>query len=289
MNNKQKGILFSILTSLSLGITTVIVKLAVNLINPETMNVLWFMFSSVLFVLLFVFFKKTKYFKTIIRNWRKIALISLFVTAGSILFTYGISYAGPTNAAFIIQFTMVFSILFGIIFLKEKSTKLEGLGFLITIIGAFILTYGNIEMSTFSILILLAGSLCFALSNLFSKIYVKNINPITLAGGRSMLIFLFLLVYSLSVGRLQLNVPSIAFGYIFLGSIGGAFLGFILFYKALEVFEMSKSMAIRSIEPFLTAIYAFIILSLIPTLNQLLGGGLIVIGIIILSLTKGSD
>jgi len=287
VNNKQKGILYSILASLMFGINPVFAKLVIDLTNVETMNVLWTIISSILFVFLFVFSKKTEYFKIIIKNWKKVALIGLIVTIGSLLYTYGILYSGPTNAAFLIQFTTVFTILFGIIFLKERFTKLEGLGILIAVFGVFFLAYGNIEIEILSTLILLIASLFFALENLLEKVYVKNINPLTLAGGRSIFIFLFIFAYSILSGRLETNISSVVFFYAILGSITGVFLSFVLFFKALKVFEISKSMTIRTTEPFLTAIFSFIILSLIPTVNQLFGGMLIVIGIAILSLTKG--
>jgi drug/metabolite transporter (DMT)-like permease len=39
-------------------------------------------------------------------------------------------------------------------------------------------------------------------------------------------------------------------------------------------------------EPFLTAVFSFAILALVPTANQLVGGVLIVVGVATLSLTK---
>jgi len=55
----------------------------------------------------------------------------------------------------------------------------------------------------------------------------------------------------------------------------------------LEIFELSKIAAIRTIEPFITAIFSFIILSIVSTENQIFGGILIVLGVIIISLSGG--
>jgi len=284
MGNKQKGILFSILAGLTIGLSPVIAKLIVNLVNSETMLVLWFFFASILFIL---FLKSFRKIKDIIKNWKKIIVIGFLTGVGSILWTYGILYAGPNNVAFLGQFTTIFTILLSIVFLKERFTKLEILGVMIAIIGVFTLSYENTELRIFSTLIILGSTVCYSLSNIFSKHFLKKIDYLSLAAGRSFFIFLFISSYSLALGKLQLNIPPIVFGYTFLGSFCGAFLGFILFYKALEVFEISKSMAIRTIEPFLTAIFSFLILSLIPTFNQILGGTMIVLGVIIMSLTKG--
>jgi drug/metabolite transporter (DMT)-like permease len=284
--NKQRGIVFSILTSIMFGVSPIFVKLVLDVTNIETMNILWAFISSILFGLLFIFSKKTKHYKIIIKNWRKIALLGLFSIVGSLFYAYGIFYSDPINATFIIQFAKIFTIMFGIIFLKERFTKLEGFGVIIALIGVFFLTFGNFKIEILNSLILLVASFFFAIGNFFSKVYIKKVNPITLAGGRVIFMFLFVLTFSIFFGRIELNIPLIVVFYAILGSITGLFLSFILYFKALEVFDLSKSTVIRTSEPFLTAIFSFIILFLIPTYNQLFGGILVVMGVIILSLAK---
>ena len=212
--------------------------------------------------------------------------MSLFEAAGSLLFTYGIFVSGPTNASFVIQFTIVFTILFGVVFLKERLARLEGFGVLVALGGLLFLAYGHVEIEIFSTLAVVAAAVLFATANLLSKVYIKHINPFSMAGGRSIFVFVFLFGYALALGKLETAVPSMALVYALLGSVTGVALSFILFFKALEVFEVSKTMTIRSMEPFLTEIFSFIILSLTPTVNQLMGGVLIVVGVVILSLTR---
>jgi transporter family protein len=118
---------------------------------------------------------------------------------------------------------------------------------------------------------------------------VKNVNPVALAGGNSMLMFLFISTYAVLAGKLETAFPAETVVYAVLGSVTGVVLSFIFFFKALQVFEVSKAATIRTIEPFLTAIFSFIILALTPTVNQLAGGALIVLGIVVLSLTKGKQ
>jgi len=75
---------------------------------------------------------------------------------------------------------------------------------------------------------------------------------------------------------------------IFAGSIvAGAFLGFFLFFKSLSFYELSKAVAIRSIEPFFVVILSLIILGLLPSGKQLIGGTMIVAGIVILNIAAG--
>jgi drug/metabolite transporter (DMT)-like permease len=283
--DKQRGILFAVSASLMFGLSPVFVRLVLDFVNVETMNVLFTVFASLCFVVLFGVFKRA-HFRSILGNWRKVALMSLFSAAGSLLFTYGIFLYGPVNAAFLVQFTAVFTIMFGVAFFKERFTRLEAVGVLVAVAGVFVLAYGDLALEIMSTLVLLGAAVLFASANSLSKVYVENVNPVALAGGNSMLVFLFVFAYSLLSGRLETTFPSVTLVYAFLGSVTGVFLSFILFYKALEVFEVSKTATVRTMEPFLTAIFSFAILALTPTANQLVGGALIVTGVVVLSLTK---
>jgi drug/metabolite transporter (DMT)-like permease len=285
VTGKQRGILFAVSASLMFGLSPVFVRLTLDFVNVETMNVLFTAVASLCFVALFATFKGA-HFRSIRGNWRKVALMSLLSAAGSMLFTYGISLYGPVNAAFLVQFTAVFTILFGVAFFKERFTRLEAAGILLAVVGVFVLAYGDLSLEIVGAAVLLSAALLFASANSLSKAYVKKVNPVALAGGNSMLMFLFIFAYTVLAGKLDTVFPSETVVYAVLGSVTGVVISFILFFKALQVFEVSKAATIRTMEPFLTAIFSFAILALVPTANQLLGGALIVIGVVVLSLTK---
>lgn len=278
--------MFSVLTSLMLGFNPVLMVLVLELVNVETMNVVWTGLSSVCFVLFFVLTKKTSHLLAIFRNWKKLGSLALLGTAGFLLYAYGILLSGPVTAGFLLQFTAVFTILFGVLFLKERFTRQEGVGVFVAMAGVFVLAYGHFDMELVSTVAVLCAAVLFACSNMFSKIYVKNINPLSLAGSNSLFVFVFMFTYSVLFGKLQVEIPTVVFAYSLVGSFVGGVLGFILFFKALEVYEVSKVASIRTAEPFLTAIFSFAILALSPTFNQFIGGILIVVGVITLSLTR---
>jgi len=286
VSNKQKGILFAVSASLMFGLSPVFMRLTLDFVNVETMNVLFSVFSFLCFMVVFGIFKKAEYFRSIIANWRKVALMSLLSATGAVLYTYGLFLYGPVNAAFLIQFATVFTILFGVVFFKERFTRLEAVGILLAVAGVFVLAYGDLMLEIVSTLVLLSAALLFASSNSLSKVYVKNFNPVALAGGNSIFMLLFISTYAVLSGKLETAFPSVTLVYAFLGSVTGAILSFVLLFNALKTFEISKVATIRTMEPFLTAIFSFAVLALAPTTNQLLGGALIVVGIVSLSLTK---
>ena len=285
--DKQRGVLFAVSASLMFGLSPVFVRLVLDFVNVETMNVLLTVFASLCFVVAFGVFREAAYFRSIFGNWRKVGLMSLFSAAGSLLYTYGIFLYGPVNAAFLVQFTAVFTILFGVLFFKERFTRLEVAGILVAVVGVFVLAYGNLSLEVVTTLVLLAAALFFASANTLSKAYVENVNPVALAGGNAMFVLLFVFAFAVLTGTLETAFPLVTLVYAFLGAVTGVVLSFVLFFKALKVFEVSKTATIRTMEPFLTAVFSFVILALTPTANQLAGGVLIVIGVATLSLTKG--
>lgn len=286
MDNKRRGILFSVLASLMFGLNPVFMRLILNYVNPDTLNVILGLFSTLFFVLILFFTMGFAPFRAIRGNWKKIGLVGFVTASFAMLYAYGISLSGPTNAAFLLQLSTVFTIIFGVFVLKEKFTQVEGVGIMVAVVGVFILAYGNLSMEILGTVVLVVASLLSALTNLLSKVFVKNIHPITLAGGNSMFVSLFVPVYVFSLGNFQFNIPLEAAGLTALLSITGVVLSFIFFFKALQVYDVSKAVTIRTVEPFLTAIFSFFILSLVPNSNQLLGGIMIVVGVIALSLSK---
>jgi drug/metabolite transporter (DMT)-like permease len=286
--DKRRGVLFAVSGSLMFGVSPVFVKLTLGFVNVETMNVLFTAVASLCFMALFAVYRGA-HFGSLRGNWGRVALMSLLSAAGSMLFTYGISLYGPVNSAFLVQFTAVFTIVFGVAFFKERFTRLEAVGILLAVVGVFVLAYGDLSLEIVGAAVLLSAALLFASANSLSKAYVAKVNPVALAGGSSMFMFLFIFAYTVLAGKLETAFPSETLVYAVLGSVTGVVLSFILFYKALTFFEVSKAAAIRTMEPFLTAVFSFAILALAPTANQLLGGAMIVVGVVVLSLTKAKQ
>jgi drug/metabolite transporter (DMT)-like permease len=289
VSGRQRGVLFGVLGSLMFGLSPVFMTLVLDAVNVETMNVVTTFFSALCFAVFFVLFRKAVFFRSIVANWRRLALMSLFSVVGALLYTYGIFLYGPVNATFLVQFTSVFAIVFGVVFFHERFTRGEAAGILLAVVGVFVLAYGNLTLELVSTLVLLGAAFFFATANTLSKVYVDKMNPVALAGGNAMFMLIFLFAYALLSGRIETTISSATLVYAVLGAVTGGVLSFTLFFTALKFLELSKAATIRTTEPFLTAIFSFFILALTPTANQLLGGALIVLGVVVLSLTKGKQ
>ena len=282
MSDKKKGILFTFLAAICIASTNVFGKLVLKSVNVETMYTVWFAFSALIFLIFSILTKDIQSLKKIAR--KEFIIIGLLNTASGFLWGYGLLYGGPNNVSFLGELSIVITVLLGIFFLKERIRGWEALGILIALAGAFVIGYHNVTVVEPGLVIILGFAFVQAIQNIYSKTCMKSVNASSLARGRTFFTLLFFGGISLSTGRIQFgSISPQVMVYALIGAFFGAFVGWIAFFKAFAYIEVSKSTSIRSVEPFFTAVFALLILGLVPTANQLIGGALIVIGIIVIS------
>jgi len=169
----------------------------------------------------------------------------------------------------------------GMLIFKEHLNRLELLGAITTISGALIMIYRAGEIVLFAFVLGLIVALFTSISTLLAKVTVRYLEPAILVAVSRLVACLFTLLYAIAFGVLQLP-SSISFLIILIGALFGPFLGFMFLYKALSFFEVSRVSAIRTSFPFFVALYSFLIFHTIPGPRQVLGGGIIIVGILVL-------
>ncbi|KYH41324.1 MAG: hypothetical protein AYL32_006090 [Candidatus Bathyarchaeota archaeon B26-2] len=288
MDKEREGILLSVLTS-AMGFAYFCNKKMLLFLNVETSTFLWFSLGSLFYLSYILPSKRRKKMKILLTELKKVSAIAVFTGIGAILWFQGTVVAQPTNVAFIFQFSRVFTVLAGILLLGERLSPREGLGVLLALTGGFILTYTGEEARILNNLVLLASASSYAASHILAKIYVKDVDPISLAAGRTMLAAVLLFFYSLATGRLDLAVPLEALSWALLGAFIAPFLAVIFYYEAFKRVELSKVAAIISTQPFFTALYAVLFFATLPSLWQMVGGSIVTLGVMVLTSSRRSE
>jgi uncharacterized membrane protein len=126
------------------------------------------------------------------------------------------------------------------------------------------------------------ASLIFGISPVFIRLILNSVNIETAnillsVFANILVVLLFIFSYSLALGKVNTTFPSTVLVYAVLGAVTGVVVSFILLYKALALYDVSKVATIMTAQPFMTAVCSFIILALVPSSNQILGGVLIVL------------
>ena len=281
----KKGFLYAILAVAFSASAVVSNKYLLEFVNPR---MLAFAFFASLFIsssIILVIKSPHGFLKNLADNWKDGLIVGGLNGVASLLFFISLELLDASTTTFLVRFSTVFIILIGVIFLREKLTKYDLLGIFFAVGGAFLINYSsgvdNVIQS--GLFVALAAAFVIALHNVAAKVYVKKIGALQLVNVRVAFTSGFLLAFALATDSVQ-PLPLIAFPILALTGSVLAVAGFVFFYKALELEDVSKVATIRTLDPFVVIIYGFIIFRTFPGIMELLGGSLIVLGVIIITL-----
>lgn len=282
--NKTKGFL----SLLSAGFIFGIFGIFVRLLNSELTNyqqiffrsIVGFIFASVIIIL----FKKKISFKNI-------SLINLLLFAVSLPLTiifYTLSILKTKiilAVATLYLGSILFSLISGIIFFKEKLTIKKSLAIISSILALY---YFTIPFSLTNINIgliygILSGFLD-ALSNSFKKHLGGKVDKFLLVSIQmlgTIIVSLFLMFYTKTLFIPQISPFIFAIGLIF-----GFFLMLNNYFMIVGFhnFDLNLGTIILSSELLFAFIFGYLFYKEVPTFNELIGGGLIAFSIVIIHL-----
>lgn len=258
MSNQAKGILYTLITVLMWGVLAIALKIASNEIDSPT--IVWFRFSlafSGMFIWMAV--SNPKELKILYKPSWLIVISSLALAWNYIGFMLGIQYTSPSNAQVAIQAGPVLLAVLGIFFFKEKVSRIQIVGFLLTIVGFWIfyqqhvgaVPAGQEGQYTKGMLITLTGAVAWAIYAVLQKKLVLSYSVGTLN------VFIFglpVLIYLPFVNFASL--AHLSFGYwallVFLGA--NTLISYGYLSLALKYLEAGKVSVIIVLNPIITFI-----------------------------------
>ena len=224
-------------------------------------------------------------------------LIGLLVLIGAIDIVSNITFflaiqaiADPSVTSFLGNLFPVFLSILGVTFLKERFTRIEALGAMIALAGAFAISYsGDLSWSKFFI----PGTGFVVINTFFaatvSAIIKKNVDktsPEVFNLNSNGWLFLFFLAYFLTSGQ-SVVIPATAFVNIALGAFFGSFIGLLSFYYSYRYIAASRSSIIQSLKGIFVLILAYFVFGNFPLPIQLAGGAVTIVGVIIMTFGQG--
>ncbi len=276
-----QGAVYAILSAMAIAVAPIATKQALETLNPETFSILWSLLAFMSASIYAVSKRGLNTFRGFGKCWQFVIAIGGLTAACVLTFSIAVRLADPTLVSFFTRLETISTVLLGMLIFKERLNRLELLGAATTLLGALIMTYGAGKIILFAFVLGLIVALFTSISTLLAKVTVQYLESAVLVAGSRLLACLFTLVYAMAFGVLQ--VPSTTnLLIITIGALWGPFLGFLLLYKALSLSEVSKVSAFRTSFPFFVALYSFLLFRTIPSLHQMLGGGVIVAGILVL-------
>ncbi len=226
--------------------------------------------------------------RTLSMHSRPIFIFSSLELIGTVSFFLAIkTMINPALVSFLANLTPVFVTVLGVLFLKERFSRIEITGILLAIGGSFIIAYnpGAEQKIDYikAILLMLVTSICYSLSTLISKKHIHEVSPAIFTVSRVVLLWGASKVYMIILGSSPL-IESRAIIHIVAGSFLGPFLATFSAYSALRYIEASRSAVLSSSKSVFVVLTSWLYFNLMPGEFQILGGVLTILGVLLISL-----
>ena len=116
------------------GVLAIALKVASKAIDSPT--IVWFRFSLAFSgMAIWALFNDPKALKILYKPSLILVISTLMLAWNYIGFMWGVQYTTPGNAQVAVQTGQVVLAIFGVVFFKEKLSLVQGLGFLLALIG----------------------------------------------------------------------------------------------------------------------------------------------------------
>ncbi|MCY1632804.1 DMT family transporter [Marinifilum sp. D737] len=288
--SKIKGIALALVATISFSNVYLFSKMAMKDVDLASFGILWFGLALIYNLLYNRFFTQGQSLSSLTKKSKRILLLiglSEFISITAFFLSIKLT-ENPAIVSFLANTSPIFVILIGFLFYQIRYGFTSILGVIITLSGVFLM---NTNKSDFEWQILLTpasiSALVFALfygvSLVLARSEIKNIPTTTITVCRNL--FLFVGFASYLIAKQELPTYSLqAVFYITTGSFFGPFLGILLTFASLKYVDASITTLIGTSRSIFIVAGAFLLMGILPNVNQLLGGCLTILGILTITM-----
>ena len=284
MNQHQStGYLYALGASLALAASFVFSKSALNHLTVVQFGLIWFSMGVIWNIIWFLVRRDFRHIKDSFGTKTIVALvIALLEGAATGLFYMAIkAMENPAVVSFIGNIGPVFVTIMGVGLLKERFRNSQLIGILITIIGIFIINYREGGFAGFldpGSIYVIGASLIFSVATIVGRRYHKMLIPGYMSLIRTFLLAAAMLLLFLNGNQMPVLLPEL-WRDLSIGSLLETLIVIVFAYQALKLIEATKTSLIISSKGVWTLLLAWIFLGVFPTVMQLTGGILTLIGV----------
>lgn len=282
---KWTGYLLAVGSAAAVAATSVVRKTISTEVNPATFSVWWYGLAGLYGWVLTAARGQLHVASGIRHKWQPTAVLVLSNAVAAILFYTEIDLANPSLVSFFGRLRTVYTVLLGVLLLRERLNRQEWIGAGITVLGTLLIAYRGGAVLNLVFLLALVENFLMAVATIAAKSAVKYVSPTVLVGYRGVLISFLIVIYALVSGQWQ-PVSWDTWLVIAVGALGGPFLGHVMYYAALARIDAGKVAVLAAIQPVFVTLYTALILSTVPTARQAAGGILTVAGVLIVSVAR---
>jgi drug/metabolite transporter (DMT)-like permease len=268
------------------GCVPIMLRQLTHTIDPWVANSIRYPLSAILFwPVLIYFYHRGTLTRQVIRQCMVPAICAL---ASQILWALAPYYLPASPIGFLARLSMLFSILFAMLWVREERKLLHirqfHYGLLATTVGFLLLSLGagfqTEDFSLTGLLIMLGFSVLIGLYVVSVRTYLHGIHPILSFGVIAQMVSLGVLVLAIIPGNWQVlsHLPTSSWILLIISSVLGIATAHTLMYTAIHRLGTSVTAGIQNLTPLITALLAILLLHERLSVIQWLGGLMILLG-----------
>ncbi len=287
MKTKQEvnSFILLLITTLIWGSAFVFQDIASNYVSSYTFNCIRFLIAFIV-MLPFAIYRQIKLKKENKNNSIKEIIISslicgFFLIGASILQQFGVGMVGAGKSGFITSMYLVIIPVLLFIFAHKRYSWNVYLGIVVAIVGLYLLSVkGNFTLETGD-LFLIGSAFMFAFQIISTGYFAKNMDPITLSCGQSLVSFVIALIPTLIFDQPTFSQIGNAIWPILYVSIFSTCVAYTLQIVGQRHLNETLASLVMSFESVFSALFGAIFLSQYLSLKEYIGCGVIFIGVIL--------
>lgn len=285
MNTKSKGILAVILSGTIFGSMPLMAKIVYEA-GGNAVSLTFYRFLLILpFLYLLIKQNKNETLMITKEEFKKIALVGTLGYGATALLLY-LSYNYiPSGMATTIHFIYpVFVILGCILFFKEKTNLVKTIAVIFCIIGVFMFYDGDGNINFTGIILSFASSITFAFYTVYiDKSGLKKMNTMKLTFYLCIIASIMMFFFSILTKTFTIDIKPIGWLITLLLSLSVG-LGVNLFQIGIKTVGPQSTSILSTFEPITSVVIGVLILNESFGIKTILGSGLILIAVILISI-----
>lgn len=223
--------------------------------------------------------------KTMRSNLFFFAAIGFLVATSTNINYEAVVFIDPGTASLLSQTSIIFGLLLGLFWLRDKLTKKQLIGALIAITGVLIITFQPGEYLRLGSLMVLVSAFLYALHAAVTKRYGSDIDFVDFFFFRLLFTTSFLFIFSFSRQQLILPNGKALLLLIMVGTID-VVISRTLYYVTLRRMDMSVHAIILTLSPVAAVLWSLLLFSTFPSWGQLIGGLAVILGVLVVTFNQ---
>lgn len=221
-------------------------------------------------------------FQEFIKHWKNLLWIGLLNSALPFCL---LAYASVSLSAGVVSIlnavTPIFTAFIAHLWLKDKMTRLQFVGMVISLLGVSFLVWDKISWqleSWWPILAGLAATVTYGIAANSTKKYLKGVSAMTATAGSLFFATLFMLSITLFFLPDFAAIPSLSWSYAIALAVVCTAFAYVIFFRLIQNIGPSKAVSVTFLIPIFSFTWAYLLLDEVVTNRMWIATAIILFG-----------